>query len=156
MVRAGERVEIGEGEAAPGRAQDAEPCDVVHGVEQGADQRHEIEEFLTLGQGFDFNGAEGDAAAAQKRRDVGEVAAIAYEDGDAVLGIVLASLIDSMLMRVDDIGNELGFAILEVEFAGSGKVFVACVEELGDDPKGGTVDGFELGAGGCGAGEGDG
>jgi len=63
-----EGVEVGEREAAPGCAQDGEGCDAIGGMEQGAGERGEVENLLTLGEGLDFDGAEGNGFYGARRR----------------------------------------------------------------------------------------
>ena len=57
---AGERVQVGQREAAPGSAQNGERGDAVGGVKQGAGERGEVEDLLALAEGVDLDRAEGD------------------------------------------------------------------------------------------------
>jgi hypothetical protein len=121
IVGAGEEVQIGEGEAAPGRAQDGEPRDPIHGMEQGAGEGEEIAELLTLGEALDFDGAEGDAALAQERDEFEEVGAGAHEDGDAVLAMLGAGALDRWEIALEDLEDAAGFLAAGVEtFCASG------------------------------------
>ncbi len=90
VVGAGEGVEVGEREAAPGGAEDGEGGDAVGGVEEGAGEGGEVEDLLALVEGFDLDGAEGNAGigggrfglAAKGGDDLGEVVAAADQDGE--------------------------------------------------------------------------
>ena len=71
----------GEGEAAPGGAQEGEPCGAVGGVEEGAGEGEEVEDLLALAEGFDLDGAEGDGGGLlEGGYDLNEVAAVADQD----------------------------------------------------------------------------
>ena len=85
LVVAGERVQVVEREAAPGGAQDAQPCHAVLGIEQGAGQGERVQHFGAGGKLFQFDGAEGNSGLAQSCGDGGEVAARAAQNGDAKL-----------------------------------------------------------------------
>ncbi len=82
IVLPGEQVEVDEGEAAPGRAQEGQPGGAVGGVEEGAGEGDEVEDLLALGEGFDLDGAVGDGGSLEGGDDLGEVDAVANEDGD--------------------------------------------------------------------------
>ena len=79
VVGAGEQVELGELEATPRRAKDAEPAGAVGGVEQGACEGEEVEDLGALAERLDLDGAVGDgrllggchAAQRRSRADAG-------------------------------------------------------------------------------------
>src|SRR5690348_4855358 len=83
VVRAGEGVEVSKGKAAPWGAEDGECGDAVRGMEQRTGECGEVEHLLTVAQGLDVEGAEGDGVAAERRDDLREMDAAAHEDGDA-------------------------------------------------------------------------
>src|SRR5882762_10514338 len=72
--------EIGEGEAAPGRAQAREPGDTVAEVQERARQRVEVLHDLLLAELLDVEGAEAHARFLERRHDLVEVRAVADED----------------------------------------------------------------------------
>src|SRR5258706_3384468 len=76
----GEGEEIGEGEAAPGRAQAREPGDAVAEVQERARQRVEVLHDLLLAELLDVEGAEAHARFLERRHDLVEVRAVADED----------------------------------------------------------------------------
>ena len=85
---AGDGEEVGETETAPRGVQDGEPGDAVGGMQQSAGEGEGVEDFGTVVEGFDFEGAEGDGlvggvGAVEFGDDAGEVGAGAGKDGDA-------------------------------------------------------------------------
>ena len=83
VVAAGERVQVGERESAPGCAQDGERGGAVGWMEQGAGERGEVEDFLSLAERLDLDCAEGDCIFLfQCGDDLVEVIAAANQDGD--------------------------------------------------------------------------
>src|SRR5881296_3151374 len=75
-----EEQEIGEGEAAPGRAQAREPGDAVAEVQERARQRVEVLHHLLLAELLDVEGAEAHARLLEHRHDLVEVRTVADED----------------------------------------------------------------------------
>src|SRR5437773_1262792 len=75
-----EEQEIGEGEAAPGRAQAREPGDAVAEVQERARQGVEVLHDLLLAELLDVEGAEAHARFLERRHDLVEVRAVADED----------------------------------------------------------------------------
>src|SRR5947209_815120 len=75
-----EEQEIGEGEAAPGRAQAREPGDAVAEVQERARQRVEVLHDLLLAELLDVEGAEAHARFLERRHDLVEVRTVADED----------------------------------------------------------------------------
>ena len=136
MVGASEDVEVGESEAAPGRAQNGEPGDAVHGMQEGAGEREQIAELLAGGEGIDFNGAEGDAAIAEQRDQLMEVRAIADEHGDAVFGAGCAGLFDAGEMSLDDVKDVASFLAAGLETFFAGRAAGSAADELRADVDG--------------------
>ncbi len=102
FVGSAEAMEVGEVEAAPRGAQDCEPRDAVHRMDQGADDGLEVENFLALAEAFEFDGAEGDLLAAQGGGDGGEMDPGAAEDGDGEVFCGVAGFVDPVQMALDD------------------------------------------------------
>ncbi len=109
IVGAGEAVEIVEGQAAPGRAQNGEPRDAIHGMNESAGEREEVEQFLAFGEALDFNRAEGDAAAAEQRDELGQMGPGADEDSDPVFLALGARRLDGGQLLLEDAENVLRF-----------------------------------------------
>ena len=64
----GDGVQIFDGQAAPGRAQNGQPGDAIGQMQQGERQRHQILNDGALAELIDFDGLKGNVAAAQQRR----------------------------------------------------------------------------------------
>lgn len=110
IVGAGESMQIGEGQAAPGGAEHSERGDAVGGMEQSTGEGGEIEDLLTVAQGFDIDGAKGDCVAAQRGDDLGEVVTAAHQNGDAP-GLVAAGWKRSVKPIGCNAGDGFGIAM---------------------------------------------
>ena len=83
VVAAGEGVQVGQREAAPGSAQDGKRGGAVGWVEQSAGERGEVEDLLSLAEGLNLNRAEGNCIFLfQCGDDLVEMVAAADQDGD--------------------------------------------------------------------------
>ncbi len=67
MIRRRQSVQIGEREAAPGRAQNGEPRDAIGRVQQREGQRHQVFDHLPLAELIDLDGLECNSIAASAR-----------------------------------------------------------------------------------------
>ena len=131
VVRAGELMQIGERESAPGRAQDREPRDAIHGVQQRAREGAEIEQFLAFGKVLDFNGAKRNIALAEQPSDLRQVRASANQDRDAVFTACAVGMPNLRKMLFEDIEDGRGFPALrrvDLSFGGSA---IGSADELG-------------------------
>ena len=83
-IAAGERVQIGERQAAPGRAQHREPGEAVAAMRERARQREQVLHHRA-GRRAGRSRSRGSArpAALQLRHDLAQVAALAHQDRDA-------------------------------------------------------------------------
>ena len=95
-------MEVGEREAAPGRAECAEPGDAVDRIEEGAGQGEGVEDFRTGRKFFKVDGAEGDTGRTEGLGDGGEGVAGAAQDGYAVLLTIDAGLLDPVGVALDE------------------------------------------------------
>ncbi len=129
VVGAGEEVQVGEGEAAPRRAQNGEPRDAIHGMEEGAGEGAEVEEFLALEEALDFDGAEGDAMVAEERDDLGEVGAGADENGDTIFLACRLRALDAWEMLLENAEDVAGFLFLGIGDVGRGRSAVGSANE---------------------------
>ena len=114
IVGAGEGVQVGEREAAPGSAENTEPGDAVEGIEEGAGEGERVEDFGAGGELFKIDGAEGNFGFAQGLGDGGEGVAGAAEDGDAVVSgrLRAPASMRSMWLRIRaTISLDLGVAL---------------------------------------------
>jgi hypothetical protein len=84
MVVTRERMQVGQGQPAPGRAQDGQPVQAVAAMVQGARQRDQVLHRLAFGQRLDLDRAAAPACrmAADRRRQRRKVAARAHQHGD--------------------------------------------------------------------------
>jgi hypothetical protein len=131
VVGAGKEVEVREGEAAPWGAEDGEPRDAIHGMEQGAGEGAEVEEFLTLGEVFDFDGAKGNVAMAEEGDDLREMVASADEDSDTILIAGGAGLLDARQVSLENVEDIEGFLLLGGGNFGEGRPAVGRAEDAG-------------------------
>ena len=69
IIGAGEPVQVVEGQAAPGSAQNTQPGYPVAGIEQRTGQSQSVKDFGPGGELFEFNGAEGDCRFAKRFGD---------------------------------------------------------------------------------------
>ncbi len=92
---AGKCVQVVEREAAPRRAQNAQPGHAVLGIEQSASQRECVEHFGARRKLFQFDGAEGNSGLAQRLGDRHKMLSGAAQDGDAVFFSAGAGLLDA-------------------------------------------------------------
>ena len=85
VIVGSERMQVGQGEAAPGCAQCGEPVNAVAAMMKGACEGQQVLHHLPLGEGFDFHGliAQFGRAALQLGDQRVEITAGANEDGDA-------------------------------------------------------------------------
>src|SRR5580658_2022672 len=114
MVGAGEEMEVGKSETAPGGTQHGKPCDAVHGMEQGAGEREKIEEFLAFGQMFDVDGAERDLFVTEQRNDLGKMRAGADEDRDTIFGTGCLGLGDAREMLFENLEDVERLLLLRI------------------------------------------
>ena len=77
----GERVQVGQGQAADGGAQDGECCGGVRRVQDGAGEGQQILHRRTAGERVELHRPVGHLAALQRRQDVLQVAARPDDDG---------------------------------------------------------------------------
>ncbi len=92
----GQLVQVGQREAAPGRAQQRQPMHAVGQVVQGVGEGEQVLDGLALGQRFDFDGLKGQRLwpRAQGLHQGLEVGAGAHQHGDAAGRVVGAGLLD--------------------------------------------------------------
>ena len=83
----GKRVQIGEGQSAPGGAQHREPGDAVVRMQQCARERMQVGDDRPLGEALDVDRLVADARIAQRRGDFRQMTAIAHEYRDASVGV---------------------------------------------------------------------
>ena len=85
VISTGEGVKVGEREAAPRRVEDGQSSDAVGRVEERASEGGEVENFDAFVEWGDLDGAVGNASVGfvvEGGYDLGEMAAVADEDGD--------------------------------------------------------------------------
>ena len=58
LITAGERVQVTQRKATPRRAQNAKPCNAIHGVQQGAGEGSEVPHLLPVAKLLYLNRAE--------------------------------------------------------------------------------------------------
>ena len=110
----GQQVQIGQGQAAPGRAQQRQPVHAVGQVVKRAREDEQVLNRLALGQRFDLDRLKGQPLRqrAQRRHQRLEVAARAHQHRDAAVGVVGARLRDQRqhLLRFA-LGAAAGFVV---------------------------------------------
>jgi len=157
------KMKVGEGESAPGSAQDAEPGGAIDGVEQGASEGDGVEDLGTLAEGDEVEGAVGDGGGVEGGGDGLEGFFGLGEDGDAEFageGLSLEGLgvLPVGLNEVDDAVELGGAGGGGAGGVGEGKLAAGAGEgevELGGGAGAGEhgLRGGELDAAGVGGGE---
>jgi ribosomal protein S12 methylthiotransferase accessory factor YcaO len=106
-------VQVVEGEAAPGSAENAKPRDAVLGVEQGAGESDGIADLGAVMESFEIDGAEGNGRFAEGLGDGYEGFAGAGEDSDAVFLADRACYFHRREMALNEVSDLLGLGFLE-------------------------------------------
>jgi hypothetical protein len=88
LVGARQRVEIGRGETAPGRAQHCQPGDAVGRMQQRAREHAQVLHHRAMPERLDLDRLEAQACLPERRHDGREMSAAAHQDGDALVGAV--------------------------------------------------------------------
>ena len=95
-VAAGERVEVGERQPAPRRAQQREPGEPVGRMRERARQRQQVLHHRAVAELLDLDRAEAQAGVLQLRHDLAQVAAVAHQDGDDRFRVLAPRLRDDL------------------------------------------------------------
>jgi hypothetical protein len=88
LVGARQRVEIGRGETAPGRAQHCQPGDAVGRMQQRAREHAQVLHHRAMPERLDLDRLEAQGRFAECGHDGRQVPAAAHQDGDAAVGAV--------------------------------------------------------------------